>query len=190
MSDQSCLDFGLGPEPGRPKRPERAFSCIDSGGKGATIDAIRRSILRQYGLQYSPVPTGRLHLSLSMYGDFKRIPGRIRFAVSRPRRASHLPGTARRRCRSLGSTSTRRLSRPVHPAVRRDFSNDVQRRYCRGAAKGRRGSCFSYFRNVNRFEPSDHRDPCPRHYIKRTVTRRSARRCPGTRRRRVQQCNP
>jgi 2'-5' RNA ligase len=83
VSDQSCLDFGLGPEPRRPKRPERAFSCIDAGGKGAAIDAIRKSILRQYGLQYSPVPTGRLHLSISMYGDFKRIPSRIPFAVDR-----------------------------------------------------------------------------------------------------------
>ncbi len=83
MSDQSCLDFGLGPEPRRPKRPERAFACIDAGGKGAAIDVIRKNIIRQHGLRYSPVPAERLHVSVSAYGDFKRIPSRIPFAVAR-----------------------------------------------------------------------------------------------------------
>jgi 2'-5' RNA ligase len=83
MSDQPCLDFGLGPEPRRPKLPERAFACIDASGKGVAVDAVRTRVMSEYGLQGSHVPVERLHISLSMYGDFKRIPSRVPFAVGR-----------------------------------------------------------------------------------------------------------
>jgi 2'-5' RNA ligase len=83
MSDQLCLDFGLGPEPRRPKRPERVFACIDAGGRGPIVDSLGTRLMGEYGLQGSRVPANRLHISLSMYGDFKRVPSRIPFAVGR-----------------------------------------------------------------------------------------------------------
>lgn len=83
MFEQASFDFGLLPQPPRPRKPERVFFCIGAGKAAASIDPCRTAIMQEDRIRGSPIPADRFHVSLFHVGDFKRIPSYIPFAACR-----------------------------------------------------------------------------------------------------------
>lgn len=88
MSDrvQSTFDFIEPPDPRRPKRPERVFTCIGAGTAAADVVRWRELIKRDNAILTKGVLPERLHISLCGIGDYVRIPSRVPFAATRAAR--------------------------------------------------------------------------------------------------------
>lgn len=83
---QSAFDFIEVPDPRRPKRPERVFTCIGAGAAAAEVARCRERIKRDNAVLTKGIPPGRFHISLCGIGDYVRIPSRVPFAATRAAR--------------------------------------------------------------------------------------------------------
>ena len=68
--------------PGRPKHPERMFFALFPDGEPAVLAERCGQLFRsQHGPPGQPLLTERLHISLQMVGDYKRLRGKFLFAA-------------------------------------------------------------------------------------------------------------
>ena len=80
---QPAFDFIEPPDPRRPKRPERVFTCIGAGTAAAEVARCREGIKRDNAILAKGIPPERFHVSLCGIGDYARIPSRVPFAAIR-----------------------------------------------------------------------------------------------------------
>jgi len=80
---QSTFDFIEPPDPRRPKRPERVFTCVGAGTAAADAVRWREFIKRDNAILTKGILPERLHISLCGLGDHVRIPSSVPFAATR-----------------------------------------------------------------------------------------------------------
>ncbi len=83
---QPAFDFIEPPDPRRPKRPERVFTCIGAGTAAADAVRCRERIKRDNAILAKGIAPERFHISLCGLGDYVRIPSRVPFAAMRAAR--------------------------------------------------------------------------------------------------------
>ena len=83
MTTQLEFDLG-GPYPPRPRKPERLiFMLLLEVASAASAVGVASGLLDQYGIQAKLLRYGRLHISLHLVGDFRRLRDKFIFAASR-----------------------------------------------------------------------------------------------------------
>jgi len=88
---QGAFDF-LGEGPERPKYPERLFySLIPDPETSARSIRVREHFCREHQLEGAPLKPERLHLALQHVGDYKRLRGKLLYAVQLAAEAVSLP---------------------------------------------------------------------------------------------------
>jgi 2'-5' RNA ligase len=86
-NDDRQLKFDLleSPDPRRPKRPERVFTCIrvESASAIAEIESRREQVMCANAIRTKGIPPERFHISLCPLGDHVRIRSRLIFGARR-----------------------------------------------------------------------------------------------------------